>query len=76
MTQISAFLNGEFLPLEACNISPLDRGFIFGDGVYELIPVYKNKAFYLTNHIARLIRSMREIRINNPHEEFEWKRIN
>ena len=75
MSQVQAFLDGEFKPLEACHISPLDRGFIFGDGIYELIPVYENNAFYLQNHITRLNRSMSEIRIDNPYSNTEWQNI-
>lgn len=75
MYQVQAFLDGEYKLLEACQISPLDRGFIFGDGIYELIPVYKNKAFYLQNHLMRLHRSMGEIRINNPYSITEWENI-
>lgn len=75
MYQVQAFLDGEYKLLEACQISPLDRGFIFGDGIYELIPVYKNKAFYLQNHLMRLHRSMGEIRINSPYSITEWENI-
>lgn len=63
------------MPLEACRISPLDRGFIFGDGIYELLPVYKNKTFYLQQHLARLQRSIGEIRISNPYSKSEWETI-
>jgi len=73
--QVLAFLNGEYKPLDACHISPLDRGFLFGDGIYELIPVYNKKPFYLQYHISRLSRSMDEVRIDNPHSVSEWKRI-
>jgi D-alanine transaminase len=72
VSSIPAFLNGEYLPLEECRISVLDRGFIFGDGIYELLPVYKNEPFYLTQHLARLQRSMAEIRIDSPFDESEW----
>lgn len=75
MSQVQAFLDGEYKSLEACHISPLDRGFIFGDGIYELIPVYNNKAFYLQNHITRLNRSMSEILIDNPYTNTEWENI-
>lgn len=75
MSQVQAFLDGKFKSLEACHISPLDRGFIFGDGIYELIPVYNNKAFYLQNHITRLNRSMSEILIDNPYSNTEWENI-
>jgi D-alanine transaminase len=51
-------LNGEFLPIEEAKISPLDRGFIFGDGVYEVIPVYSKKPFRMMEHLQRMQRSM------------------
>ncbi len=75
MVSVAAFLNGEYMPLEECRISVLDRGFIFGDGVYELITVYKNNAFYLTQHLERLYRSMAEIKIASPYSEVEWKML-
>lgn len=75
MVQVQAFLNGEYMPLEECHISPLDRGFIFGDGIYELLPVYKNKPFYLQQHLSRLERSIGEIRINNPYTKSEWEAL-
>jgi len=70
-----AFLNGEYLPLEECRVSVLDRGFIYGDGVYELIPVYKNNAFYLPQHLERLQSSMGEIQVQSPYDKFEWQTI-
>ena len=75
MGQTQAFLNGEYLPLEKCRINPLDRGFIFGDGIYELLPIYNKKPFYLQQHLARLERSIREIRINNPYTISDWGKI-
>lgn len=66
------YLNGRFVPLEEATISVLDRGFIFGDGVYELIPVYSRKPFRLNEHLARLQRSLDAIRLPNPHSEAEW----
>ncbi len=75
MTNVCAFLNGKYLALEDCKISPLDRGFIFGDGIYELLPVYENKTFYLQQHLNRLERSIREIRIQNPYSMSEWQSI-
>ena len=75
MTQVQAFLNGEYMPLEECKISPLDRGFIFGDGIYELLPVYNNRPFYLQQHLTRLERSISEIRIDNPYTRKEWESI-
>ncbi len=75
MNSSPAFLNGEYVPLKDCKISPLDRGFIFGDGIYELLPVYENKAFYLDQHLQRLQRSMAEIRIKNPYSLNEWQSL-
>jgi D-alanine transaminase len=66
------YLNGELTPLSEAKIPVLDRGFIFGDGVYEVIPVYDRKMFRAKQHIARLFRSLNAIRIPNPHTEEEW----
>jgi len=66
------YLNGEFLPLEEARIPVLDRGFIYGDGVYELIPVYGRRPFRLPHHLARLQRSLDGIRLANPHTVAEW----
>jgi D-alanine transaminase len=65
-------LNGQFLPIEDAKISVLDRGFIFGDGVYELVPVYHRQPFRLPQHLARLQHSLDGIRLANPHTEDEW----
>jgi D-alanine transaminase len=69
------FLNGKLLPLEQASIPVLDRGFIFGDGVYELVPVYSRVAFRLEEHLARLERSLAETRIRNPHSRAQWRDI-
>jgi D-alanine transaminase len=69
------YLNGRFLPIEQAQVSVLDRGFIFGDGVYELIPVYSRVPFRLDEHLARLDRSLAETRIRNPHTRREWREI-
>ena len=66
------YLNGAFLPLEEARIPVLDRGFIYGDGVYELIPVYGRRPFRLPQHLARLQRSLDGIRLANPHTSAEW----
>ena len=66
------YLNGEFTPLSEAKIPVLDRGFIFGDGVYEVIPVYNRRMFRAKQHMARLFRSLNAIRIPNPHTEDEW----
>lgn len=65
-------LNGEFLPLNEARISVLDRGFIFGDGVYDVAPVYGRKLFRFDDHMARLERGLSKIRISNPHDRDAW----
>ena len=69
------YLNGQFLPIEEAKIPVLDRGFIYGDGVYELIPVYKRQPFRLPQHLARLQHSLDGIRLANPHTDAEWTSI-
>ena len=70
-----AYLNGEFLPLEQARVPVLDRGFLFADGVYEVIPVYDGQPFTLSEHLQRLERSLGEIRIANPHTRPQWQAI-
>jgi D-alanine transaminase len=67
-------LNGQLLPLSQAKVSVLDRGFIFGDGVYEVIPVYGRRLFRFDEHMARLARSLDKLRIANPHGRDEWLR--
>ena len=69
------FLNGQLVPIDEAKVSVLDRGFIFGDGVYELVPVYSRVAFRLQEHLARLERSLRETRIRNPYSRGQWSDI-
>jgi D-alanine transaminase len=71
MVQI-VHLNGQFLPLEEARVPVLDRGFIFGDGVYEVIPVYSRHPFRLQDHLKRLQHSLDGIRLANPHSDAEW----
>ncbi|MEE8118690.1 MAG: D-amino acid aminotransferase [Gammaproteobacteria bacterium] len=71
----TAWLNGEFLALEDCRISPLDRGFLFADGVYELIPAYNGKLFRLEQHLDRLDYSLGEIVMQNPLSHDEWRDV-
>ena len=69
------YLNGEFLSIEQARISVLDRGFIFGDGVYEVIPVYSRHPFRLDEHLRRLQASLNSIRLVNPHDDQTWMRL-
>ena len=69
------YLNGEYTPLKEAKISVLDRGFIFGDGVYEVLPVYSGNSFRFAHHMARLNRSLAELRIPNPLTVSQWKEI-
>lgn len=73
-TQI-VYLNGRFLPLVDAQVSVLDRGFIYGDGVYELVPVYGHEPFRMPHHLARLQRSLDGIGLANPHTEAQWEAL-
>ena len=66
------YLNGEYLPLAEAKVSVLDRGFIFGDGIYEVVPVYERKLFRFDEHLARLGRSLAKLRIDNPLGREQW----
>ena len=66
------YLNGEFLPLSQAKIPVLDRGFIFGDGIYEVVPAYARRLFRWPEHLARLKRSLAKIRIDNPYSDTQW----
>lgn len=77
---LPCYLNGEMTTLDAARISPLDRGFIFGDGIYEGIAVYGRpgqapRPFRFEQHMARLERSLKETRIANPHTREQWRQI-
>jgi D-alanine transaminase len=72
---VTVYLNGQFLALEDAKVSVLDRGFIYGDGVYELVPVYGRQPYRLQQHLARLKRSLAGIRLTNPHTDAEWEAI-
>ena len=66
------YLNGEFMPLAEARVPVLDRGFLFGDGIYEVIPVYSRRPFRLAEHLTRLQRSLDSIRLANPLTHTEW----
>ncbi len=72
---MTAYLNGQFLPLSEARISPLDRGFLYADGVYEIIPVYSRHPFRLDEHLRRLQDSLDGIRLPNPYNIGDWKAI-
>jgi D-alanine transaminase len=69
------YLNGEYLPLGEARVSPLDRAFLFGDAVYEVVPVYAGRPFRLREHLDRLVRSLAGIRIDPPLTHAEWDGI-
>jgi D-alanine transaminase len=69
------YLNGKFMPIEEACIPVLDRGFIFGDGVYEVIPAYSRKPFRLAEHLNRLQHSLNGIRLKNPFDNEDWKNL-
>jgi D-alanine transaminase len=69
------YLNGEYVALRDARISPLDRGFLFGDSVYEVLPVFAGRMFLFREHFDRLARSLREIRLENPHTHEQWRGI-
>ena len=66
------YLNGEYSSLRDAKVSVLDRGFIFGDGIYEVVPAYAGKLFRFDEHMARLSRGLAKLRIANPHSREEW----
>ena len=68
----ACYLNGEFLPLAEARVSAMDRGFLFGDGVYEVVPVYSRRPFRLAEHLARLRRSLAAIRLVDPLTDAQW----
>jgi D-alanine transaminase len=70
-----AWLNGEFLPLRDARVPALDRGFLFGDGVYEVAPVYGGRIFRFREHIARLDRSLHEIRMAPVYTLQRWAEV-
>ena len=69
------YLNGAYVPLQEARVSPLDRGFLFGDAVYEVVPVYGGRPFRLREHLNRLNRSLAAIRMPAPRSHPEWAAI-
>jgi D-alanine transaminase len=72
MNDTICYLNGEYAPISQARVSVLDRGFIFGDGIYEVVPVYARRLFRFDEHMARLERSLSRVRIANPHTRDGW----
>ncbi len=75
MSDSICYLNGEFQPLAKAVVPVLDRGFIFGDGIYEMIPVFSGHAFRLIEHLQRLANSLKAIYISNPNTINEWTNL-
>jgi len=69
------YLNGQYVPINEATVSVMDRGFLFGDGVYEVIPVFANKLLRFNEHIQRLQNSLRRVSLSNPHSTEEWAEI-
>lgn len=75
LPDLPCYLNGEFTTLPHARISVMDRGFIFGDGIYEVIPVYGGRLFRFDEHMARLTRSLKEMRIDAPMTPAQWREL-
>jgi D-alanine transaminase len=75
LTDLPCYLNGEYTTLRHAKVSVMDRGFIFGDGIYEVVPVYGGRPFRFDEHLARLERSLDELRIPNPMTRAEWRAL-
>ena len=69
------YLNGRYMPLGEARVSPLDRGFLFADGVYEVVPVHRRRAYRLREHLERLDRSLAAIRLAAPLDHRQWAAI-
>lgn len=75
MKNKTVYLNGQYLPLNEAKISVLDRGFLFGDGVYEVIPSYSGHLFHFQEHLERLENSLAAIRLANPYTREQWLEV-
>ena len=71
----TVYLDGAFMPIAEAKVSAMDRGFLFGDGAYEVIPVYSRRPFRLPEHLSRLRHTLDGIRLANPHDDAEWARL-
>ncbi len=70
-----AYLNGSYMPIEEVKISPLDRGFLFGDGIYEVIPSYHGKTVGFDQHISRMVEGLGELEIQHKWNHNEWREL-
>ena len=75
LPDLPCYLNGKFTSLREAKVSVMDRGFIFGDGIYEVVPVYAGRPFRFDHHMARLDRSLAELRIPNPKSPLQWREL-
>ena len=73
MSERYVYLNGDYMPIAEASVSVLDRGFLFGDGVYEVIPVFGSKLLRIDEHLLRLEKSLSRISLANPFANTEWK---
>ena len=71
----TVYLDGAFMPIAEAKVSAMDRGFLFGDGAYEVIPVYSRRPFRLPEHLSRLRHTLDGIRLANPHDDAAWARL-
>jgi D-alanine transaminase len=72
LPDLPCYLNGEYTVLSQAKVSVMDRGFIFGDGIYEVVPAYAGVPFRFNEHMARMQRGLNELRIDNPLSQAEW----
>lgn len=75
MSEKIVYLNGDYLPIEQATVSVLDRGFLFGDGIYEVIPVFGRRPLRIDEHLQRLKNSLSRISLENPFDDKDWKAI-
>jgi D-alanine transaminase len=75
MTKDIVYLNGDYLPIEEARIPVLDRGFVFGDGIYEVIPAYSRRPFRMDEHLVRLENSLASVRLANPLSRAGWRAL-
>jgi D-alanine transaminase len=75
LPSLPCYLNGSYTTIDRAQISVMDRGFIFGDGIYEVVPVYAGKPFRMQHHLDRMQRSLAETRIKNPMTETAWRNV-